>query len=149
MRSALVSAICALVFLAASPVVRAADAPGRFTMSPAEGGGFVRLDTQTGAMALCKPDRSDWICKPMTGDDSAQRQEIERLTAENSTLKAEVRRLEELLLPADGKGTRPQGGVQLPTEQDVDKAFDYLQGLLKRFQDRMRQFEDKPKGTPL
>jgi hypothetical protein len=150
--------LAALVGICTAVAAHAAgETAGRFTMSPAEGGGFVRLDTLTGAMALCRPEKGDWSCKPMAGHDVNQRQELDRLTAENQALKAEVRRLEELLLPSDrGAGAKPPSGetehapgtLQLPSEQDVDRAFNYLEGILKRFRERMRDF-DKDKGVPL
>lgn len=136
----------------------AGEQPGRFTLSPADGGAFIRLDTQTGAMALCRQERSEWSCKPMSGDDTAQRQEMDRLRTENQSLKAEIRRLEELVLPPErGAGTRPPaseggkppGGLQLPTEEEFDRALSYLDRMWKRFQERMRELEPKDKGTPL
>jgi len=37
------------------------DTSGRFTMSPAEGG-FLRLDKQTGAVAMCAHTGNTWAC---------------------------------------------------------------------------------------
>lgn len=129
---------------------------GRYTMSPAEGGGVVRLDTETGAMSLCRPERNDWSCKPMAGDNLAERQELDRLRAENQALKAEIRRLEDLVLPPErGRQARPpvEGAkppvIPLPSEEDVDRAFNTLERMWKRFQERMKEFEPKEKGTPL
>lgn len=135
----------------------AADRPGRFTMSPAEGGGFVRLDTETGAMTICRPERAELVCKPAVGNDLAGPDEAERLRKENLALKAEIRRLEELVLPAErGPDSKPANPgeakppvFQLPTEQDIDRAMTYLERLLKRFQERMKDLEPKDKGTPL
>lgn len=133
------------------------EQPGRYTLSPADGGGVVRLDTQSGAMTLCRPERNEWTCKPMQGDDSRERQELDRLRAENQALKAEVRRLEDLVLPPE-RGTdnkppvessRPPMGFPLPTEEDVDRAFSTLERMWKRFQERMKDLEPKDKGTPL
>lgn len=151
---------------AAAPRAAGADQPGRYAMSPAEGGGFVRLDTQTGAMTLCRPERSELTCKPVSGDDTAQRQELDRLRSENKALTAEIRRLEELLLPPErgggsgnsnrgsesrppaSEGTKPPG-FPIPTEQDIDRAMDVLSRMWKRFQERMKEFEPKDQGTPL
>lgn len=150
---------------APAPRLAFADQPGRYSMSPAEGGGFVRLDTQTGAMTLCRSERNELTCKPASGDDIAQRQELDRLRGENKALAAEVRRLEELLLPpvgaggtgankgGDGKPPATEGnkppGFSIPTEQDIDRAMDVLSRMWKRFQERMKEFEPKHQGTPL
>lgn len=135
----------------------AGEQPGRYAMSSVEGGGVIRLDTQTGAMALCRHERGELACKPAATDDTAQRQELERLRAENQALKTEVRRLEELLLPPErGSGGKPPAtgdtkppGMPLPTEQDIDRAVDYLGRMWKRFQERMKEFEPRDKSTPL
>lgn len=142
---------------AATSGFAAGEQQGRYTMSPAEGGGIVRLDTQTGALTLCRPERGELACKPVAGDDTAQRQELERLRTEHQALKAEIRRLEELLLPPErgseskppsNEGAKPPG-VPLPTEQDIDRAMDYLGRMWKRFQERVKEFEPKDRGTPL
>lgn len=149
--------MAALALVVAAGAADAADRPGRFTMSPVDGGAFVRLDTETGAMSICRPERTELICRPAAGDDTANREEFERLRRENLALKAEIRRLEELLLPTergpDGKPPNPGQArppvLQLPTEEDVDRAMGYLERLFKRFQERMKDLEPKDKGTPL
>ncbi len=143
----------------------AADKPGRYTMMPADKG-FIRLDTETGAMALCtrKGDKAeDWACEEMPESQQATRKEIERLQAENKTLKDDIRRMEETFGLGDpGKGTpgdkkaegppggpRPGGRLELPSEQDVDKALDYLGRMLRKFRDKLKELEPEKGGTPL
>ncbi len=135
---------------------------GRYTMSPADGG-FVRLDTLTGAMAMCRRSgtgaEADWACEDMRDESAKLRADNERLLAENAALKAENRRLEETLLgpdPKDGErnGTsRPGPAFKLPSEQDVDQAFSYLQGMLKKFREKLEELEKttprEKKETPL
>lgn len=145
------ASVCAVAGLAYAQ----GEPPARYTMSPAEGGGVVRLDTRTGAMTLCRPAASEWNCRAISGDNLAERQELDRLRAENQALQAEVRRLEELVLPPERNGTaKPPGdtskpGLKLPTEEDVDQALSYLERMWRRFQERMKDFEPKEKGTPL
>ena len=104
----------AAVMLAASPLVASApaaaqDRPGRYAMSPVEGG-FARLDTETGQMSICRDQKDaggvqSWACQPMAdpggGDDRAR-----KLEAENKELRAEIRRMEDQLGlngPKDGQ----------------------------------------------
>ena len=155
------SAICGAAFVSALFIatmvgtVAATEQPrpdgqrsGRYTMTPADGG-FVRLDTESGAMALCARRNDRWSCDPMPDAEDAQRREIEGLKAENKALKDEIRRMEDVMglgEPKPGEGgpkqaERPKGGLGLPSEQDVDKAFDYVQRMLKKFQERMRELE--------
>lgn len=147
-------AAVALVCLTA-PVV-ANDKPGRFMMSPIDGG-FVRLDTETGAMALCKRAGDSWDCTAMADSSKSLQQEADRLAAENKELKAEVRRLEEVLgldgekKDAPGKrAERPGGDFRLPSEQDVDKAIDYVERMFKKFRDKLKELDTGPeKRGPL
>jgi hypothetical protein len=140
----------------ATAALSAEERPGRYTMSPTEGG-FIRLDTATGSMSLCSRKEGNWACEPMADHATDLKQEIERLTAENSELKAEIKRLEDLAgLGTDSKpgmdrrSERPGGKLQLPSEEDVDRALNYLERMFRKFKDRLREFDGKDeKGTPL
>lgn len=160
LKSSLVATICCLALLV-SVAQAGGERPGRYTMSPAEGG-FVRLDTETGAMALCAKKDNQWACDAMPDVQAAQRRDVERLEADNKALKDEIRRMEEIMGLGDTKpggagpkqAERPLGGPGLPSEKDVDQAFDYLTRMLKKFQEKMRELEGgKPGGdkggTPL
>jgi hypothetical protein len=146
-------ALAVLAALAALPAsAETRDAPGRFTMQPIEGG-FMRLDTQTGAVSMCRPDTGKLIlCQPAQDKQQSLEKEIERLSAENIELKAEVKRLQETagLAPPPGP---PGEKFQLPSEEDVDSALDYLERMVKKFRDRLRNLEEdtapKKPGTPL
>lgn len=124
----------------------AQERSGRYVMSPTENG-FVRLDTETGAMSVCARGQDGqvgkWTCEPMGDEARALRDEVARLRAENERLQAQVR--------GAGPGTgdqraeRPDRKLELPSEQDVDKALDYVERIFKKFRDRLRQFEDSDK----
>lgn len=135
-----------------------AERPGRFAMSPAEGGGFVRLDTETGQMSLCQRRESDWSCRELAEPSRGLDQEIERLRAENQRLRTELRQLEDIMLGdrrADGRHAEGQRGgrgsmeFRLPSEQDLDTAMSYVQRMLRKFREKMKELEAESKGTPL
>lgn len=130
--------------------------PGRYTITPANGG-FIRLDTETGATAFCKGqaagDQSQWQCTPMGDGQQALQKQIEDLKAENKALRDELKRMEDVFVQGGGKPgeerhgeARPGGKLELPSEQDVDKAFDYFEKMMKKLRERMRRLE-KPDDT--
>ena len=136
-----IPAIAAVSLGAAS--VASQERQGRFVMSPAENG-FVRLDTETGAMSLCTRRDEKWVCTLMEDEAKALRDEVARLHGE-------VQRLEEQAAPADrspGEAERPETTFELPTEQEVDKALDYVESIFRKFRDRIRKFEDEERAGP-
>jgi hypothetical protein len=155
MRATLIVPAVAALGLATA-ALPAEQRQGRYTLSPAEGG-FIRLDTATGAMSLCSRKDGAWACEPMADQGADVRQELDRLTTENEELKGEIKRLEDLVgLGDQGKpGTDlraepPRGGLRLPSEQDVDRALSYIHRLFQKFKDKLREFDGSShKGTPL
>lgn len=126
-----------------------ADSSRRFTMSPVDGG-FLRLDKQTGAVAMCARTGNDWACKPVEDQTKATSNELSRLEAENKELKDRVKALEENLetaKPAPGGGPLaegpPGGKTQLPTDEEVDQALDYLSRVYKKVREHIKDL-DKP-----
>ena len=129
------------------------EAPGRYTMQPVDGG-LLRLDTQTGAVSMCRPGAGGAVtCQPSLGHQGLPG-EVARLRGEIVELKAEIKRLEEIA-GLGGRGgpqlnSQPPEKLQLPTEQDVDQALDYVERMYKKFRDRLRNLESGGKsGTPL
>jgi len=126
----------------------------RYTMSPTDDG-FVRLDKQTGAMAQCTRNDGVWACKPMADSQRKLQDEMDKLRAENKSLRKQVDDLEETLGigpgPSDDDG--PTTKFALPSEDDVDQAFDYLEGMLGKLRERMEKLEKqhnkRGEGTPL
>ena len=143
----------------------AQDKAGRYTMHKADDG-FVRLDTQSGAMSLCRKSDDAWACQPMAGSDKADQRELAKLRRENAELREQIKQLGSR--PAGGgsgaydpsdpprPGARPGGekssGLRLPTEKEVDQALNYFENILKKFQDRLKRLErnqEDPETKPL
>lgn len=154
-RSALIvaTACCLLPVASARAAPPEAERQGRFIMQPVEGG-FLRMDTETGAMSMCARKDGAFACAPVA-DERAAAREGERLAGENQQLRAEIRRLEEML----GLGDKPQGErharrqprFELPSEEDVDKAIGYIERMMKKFRDKLKDLDGSGsgKGTPL
>lgn len=130
---------------------QSAERQGRYSMSPAEGGGIVRLDTESGAVAICQKKDGDWACREMEDEGRRLRQENERLGRENTQLKDELKRLEDVVAgnPSRPGKDRPGENFRLPSEDDVDKALDYVDRMFKKFRDKLKELEKDKGATPL
>jgi hypothetical protein len=127
-----------------------AGSPGRFTMHPADGG-VLRLDTQTGVLSMCRQAPSGWSCSMMPDDRATVTDEIERLKAENTELRSAVKRLEDMAGLPNDPASKPKSTAGLPTEEELDKAMSYVQRMLKKFKDKIKELEgtEGKKGTQL
>ncbi len=155
----------ALLVAAAAQAFAAGEEPGRYTMTPVEGG-FARLDRETGAMSICTGKEGDWVCKPIAEKQQEMQRRIEQLEGENKLLKTEKSPSAEPPLsspegaPMPGEAAphgdsvppAPPGDLDMPTEKDVDKLFDYVEGMVKKFKERIDRLEKEAKKkeeTPL
>jgi hypothetical protein len=104
--------------------------------------GYLRLDTQTGEVALCSQRSVGWACEAAPEDRAVLENEIARLRAENAALKKEVLS-HDLPLPP---GANPEPGaaspmaqnsvtLQLPSDADIDRMVAYAGQLWHRFID--------------
>jgi hypothetical protein len=141
----LFSGLALLLLVGAAPDPEPAG--GRYKLTPVEDGAFLRLDTHTGAVSVCQRKDASWACNAVPDDRRALESEIGRLATENKELQGAVKRLEELLALPDPEGPdrraqRSGPKIQLPSEADVDWAMDYVQRMMRKFKDRMRDFKD-------
>lgn len=119
------------------------DASGRYTLSPTEGG-FVRMDTTTGAVSTCTGTLETLVCRSVADDRQALQSEIDRLSSENEALREEL---------ANNKGagaTDGTAGITVPSDEDVDKAMGFLEKMVKRFKALIKELQEEPaETTPL
>ena len=148
--------VVAGVALAATSGPKANETGGRYSMTPTANG-IVRLDTQTGAMSLCTGTVGQWSCQDM---NDSQRNlaiellqklltgEIDRLRAENKSLHDQLDHVDQNLgLNDNAPDAAPKPKLTLPSEQDVDRAFDYLEAMAKKIHerlDRLQEQQDRP-----
>lgn len=150
----------ALIAASALPGLAAGEDAGRFMMSPTEGG-MIRLDRQTGAMAFCSGSEGNWSCKDMPETESALKKRVDELEAEKRALEAEkelrqgppggpAAKAPEPGEPplAEATPPPPPGDMPLPNERDVDKLFDYVEGMVKKFKERIDRLERESKKGP-
>jgi hypothetical protein len=108
---------------------------GRYSMTPVQDG-FLRLDTRTGAVAMCRLVNGAPECRPAADERAALENEIGRLQAENRDLR--------LKPPGPGDAGPPSG---LPSEQDMDKALSFAERFMRRMMRIMREQGDGPDKT--
>jgi hypothetical protein len=139
----LLSAVALAFLLGAAP--EAEQPSDRYTLTPTEGGTFLRLDRQTGATSACRRKDGRLACETAADDRRALETEIDRLTTENAELKSAVKRLEDLLGLPDAEAKSPKHGTfnfKLPSEHDVDRAMDYVEGMVRKFKERWRGMKE-------
>ena len=93
--------------------------------------GYVRLDTQTGAVALCNRQPVGWACVTAPEDRTVLEHEIERLRQENAALKqallshgVPLPRGVTAEPPADNNGDSVT--LRLPSNADVDRFIAFI-----------------------
>jgi len=151
--SRVIALLLTAMFFLTSQIAAAQDvSAGRYAMHPA-GEGFLRLDTVTGAVSHCQKKES-WVCVPVEGATDTDREKIVSLEQENINLRNNIRLLEELLKKQGYTGSFPDTpssdvrtpGFRLPSEQEVDKALNYFENMLKKFQERLKSLEQDEAG---
>lgn len=106
----------------------AGAAEGRYVLKDVEGG-FIRLDTETGAVSHCSVRNETWRCEPVADAQAALQDEINRLAQE----KAE---LEQQLSERDYAQPDRTPSLDLPSDEDLDRVF----GIFERFMQRFIEF---------
>jgi hypothetical protein len=115
---------------------------GRYTLNKVTDG-FVRLDTQTGEVALCSQRTVGWACQAAPEDRAVFESEIARLRNENAALKQALLS-RGLPLPS---GAMPERfnthendiTIRLPDNADIDHAVAYVGRLWSRFVDAVNR----------
>ena len=119
--------------------VPAGAAEGRYVLKDVEGG-FIRLDTETGAVSHCSVRNETWRCEPVADAQAALQDEINRLAQEKAAL-------EQQLAELDGEPGRAPS-IELPSDEDLDRVFGIFERFMQRFFDFARGLnEDTGKET--
>lgn len=157
-KTSIVMAVAVMSTMAMAPSSQAAS--GRYQMTPVEDG-FMRLDTQTGAVSICKNKDGKVTCKLAEDGADKYAKDIDALKQENQKLRGEVERLEQHFGLETNKNkpgqpndlappVPPSTTFKVPREEDVDQMFNYIEGMLNKFRERLRRLEKEPKPeTPL
>ncbi len=105
------------------------DRDGRFSMTPAPEGGFLRLDTRTGAASHCRLVDGALQCRSGADERAALEAEIYRLAKENEDLKRKTAQAT--------PGDRLRNA--LPNEQEIDTALGFMERMMRRMMNLFRE----------
>ncbi len=103
--------------------------PGSYTFNRVEDG-LLRLDRQSGKVAICKPISTGWVCDAVPEERAALEKEIAQLRDEVAALKQQIAALRAPPPPPVPPAPQPgkNGGVQikLPTAEDIARARAFI-----------------------
>jgi hypothetical protein len=108
---------------------------GRYSMTPVQDG-FLRLDTRTGAVAMCRLVNGAPECRLAADERTAMENEIGRLQAENKEFRPKP--------PGPSAAAPPSSSL---SEQDMDKALSFAERFMRRMMRIMREQGDGPDKT--
>lgn len=112
----------AVVLLAGGSAIHAQE--GRYVMQRSDDG-FVRLDTETGEMSLCRKQDEQFVCR-MSADD-------------RRALEAEISLLEERIAKLEAGSPDRRDG--LPSEDEIDRTMGIMENMMRRFLGVIEEFE--------
>jgi hypothetical protein len=118
-------------WLAVLSMPAAAQEGARFTMERTDDG-YVRLDTRTGQMSLCRTRGEQIVCQ-MAADDRAA------FEADIAALASRVDALE-----ADGRAPRPD----LPSDAEIDRTMGIMETFMRRFFALVDEFQGNEPAQP-
>lgn len=129
------TATVALMLLA--PVVQAQEASSeRYTLEKAEGG-FVRLDRQTGAIALCKEADGSLTCRMAADERAAYDADLARLEKRVEALEAKL-----------GSDTALKSD-DLPSDAEIDRSIGIMERFMRAFVGLVQEFRaEEEQETP-
>lgn len=138
------------------PIPAIAPPGGRFTFNRIDNG-YLRLDTQNGEIAYCRPQTTGWMCQAASENRAEMesniarlqadltvlkdlKSEISRLRDEVASLKREVAALKEPPPPRPPADVRPSGKdgeaiIKLPTQEDIARARGFIEKTWNRLVD--------------
>jgi exonuclease VII small subunit len=111
-----------------------AEGEGRYRMEKTEGG-FVRLDTATGEISICREKDGQITCRMAADERAAFEKELDLLTARVEALE-------------NAAGT-PLTGVKprLPTDEEIDRTMSVMERMMQRFMGIVKNLEDGKEET--
>ncbi|MCQ4631349.1 hypothetical protein GB927_014960 [Shinella sp. CPCC 100929] len=111
-----------------------AEGEGRYRMDKTDSG-FVRLDTVSGEVSLCREQDGQIVCRMAADERAAFEKELDLLT----------KRVEAL----EKGGATGQTAVKpsLPTDEEIDRTMSIMEKMMQRFMGIVKNLEDGEEET--
>lgn len=126
-----------LALLAAAPAH--AQETARYQLEKTANG-YVRMDTQTGAMSTCEERSGQLVCRMAADERTAAMDEIDRLNRSIEDLDGRVARLENSLAA--------KLESSLPSEEEFNKTMSYMERFLRGFLGIVKDMEKDNGSDP-
>jgi hypothetical protein len=127
----------------------AVPGPGRYQFAP-DGDGFVRLDTESGAIAHCDRSEDGWRCDVAAevGPDVDRRivalqQEVAALKAELESLSKRIAAIEESESATAEAPSASRNERSEQEEREFEEALSFAERMMRRFFDMIRELKDE------
>jgi len=98
-------------------------------------GGFVRLDTTTGEVSLCREQDGQIVCRMAADERAAFEKELDLLT----------KRVE--ALEKGGATALSDAKPALPTDEEIDRTMSIMEKMMQRFMGIVKNLEDGEEET--
>ena len=96
--------------------------------------GYVRMNTQTGAMSICEERDAQLICRAAADETAANTDQTDGMQARIDRLEARIATLE-----------RQQKSADAVADEEFDKGLDRMERFFRGFMGIVREFEAEPK----
>lgn len=128
MQANMLFATVALFAVAVAIPAKAEDAQ-RYTIEKTDKG-YVRMDTQTGEVSVCEESGTQLVCRVAPDERKALQDEIARLDDKVASIEERLGTLE--------KSTIVNPGAILPSDEELNRSFDTMEKLMRRFMTIMK-----------
>ena len=111
-----------------------AEGEGRYRMEKTETG-FIRLDTASGDISLCREQEGQIVCRMAADERAAFEKELDLLT----------KRVE--ALEKGGVTGQTAAKPSLPTDEEIDRTMGIMEKMMQRFMGIVKNLEDGEEET--
>lgn len=111
-----------------------AEGEGRYRMEKTDTG-FVRLDTVSGEISLCREQEEQIVCRMAADERAAFEKELDLL----------MKRVEALEKGGVASGTAAKPA--LPTDEEIDRTMSIMERMMQRFMGIVKNLEDGKEET--